>query len=119
MRPAALDGQGIWGRRRLSDTGWRRSPPLWEHSSRGRGIVGNCRVQLWGRWRERQGWGRLDSAGLRGGQFLQRAPKALIHLIQVDVIQVSSGQVEATREALHLGLRGRGARWGELKATAI
>lgn len=59
----------------------------------------------------------MASAGLGGGQSLQRAPQALIHLIQVNVVQISGGQVEATREALHLGLRGRRERRGELKAT--
>lgn len=57
----------------------------------------------------------MASAGLGGGQSLQRAPQALIHLIQVNIIKISGGQVEAAREALHLGLGGRRERRGELK----
>lgn len=53
-------------------------------------------------------------AGRGGGEPLQRAPQALIHLIQVNVIQISGGQVEPTRETLHSGLRGWRMRWGEL-----
>lgn len=61
----------------------------------------------------------MTGAGLGGGQSLQslRAPQALIHLIQVDVIQIGGGQVETTSELLHLRLRGRRARRGELKIT--
>lgn len=59
----------------------------------------------------------MASAGLGGGQSLQRAPQALIHLIQVNVVQIGGGQVEAPRETLHLGLRSRRARRGELKIT--
>lgn len=53
-------------------------------------------------------------AGRGGGEPLQRAPQALVHLIQVDVIQISGGQVETTRETLHSGLRGWRMWWGEL-----
>lgn len=45
------------------------------------------------------------------------APQALIHLIQVNVVQIGGGQVETARETLHLVLRGRRAWWGELKIT--
>lgn len=55
-------------------------------------------------------------AGRGGGEPLQRAPQALVHLIQVDVIQISGGQVETTRETLHSGLRGWRMWWGELKS---
>lgn len=112
VRLAPSVGQGRRGR--FSGAGWRRSPPLWRCSRGGRGIIGYGRVQFGGRWRERQRRGRLVSAGLGGGQFLQRAFQALIHLIQVNVVQISGGQVETAREALHLGLRGRRARRGEL-----
>lgn len=56
--------------------------------------------------------------GLRGGQFGRRAPQALVHLVQVDVVQVGGGQVEAAGEELHLGLRGRRQRRGELGVRA-
>lgn len=56
--------------------------------------------------------------GLRGGQFGRGAPEALVHLVQVDVVQIGGGQVEAARKELHLGLRGRRERGGELGVTA-
>lgn len=52
--------------------------------------------------------------GRGGGQPFQGAPQTLVHLIQVDVIQISGGQVEPTRETLHSGLRGRRQWWREL-----
>lgn len=88
---------------------------MWRRSRDRRGIVGNGRVQFRGGWRERQGRRRLAGAGLGGCQSLQRAPQALIDLIQVDVIQISGGQVETARETLHLGLRGRRAWRRQLK----
>lgn len=112
VRLAPFVGQGR--RNRFSGAGWGRSPPLRGCSRRGRGVVGNGRVQLGRGWREGQRRRRLAGAGLRGGQFLQRAFQALIHLIQVNVIQISGGQVETAREALHLGFRGRRAGRGEL-----
>lgn len=56
--------------------------------------------------------------GLRGGQFGRGAPQALVHLVQVDVVQIGGGQVETAGEELHLGLRGRGERRGELGVRA-
>lgn len=53
-------------------------------------------------------------AGRGGGQPFQGAPQALVHLIQVDVIQVGGGQVEPARETLDGGLRGGGQRGREL-----
>lgn len=55
---------------------------------------------------------------LRGGQFGRRAPQALVNLVQVDVVQIGGGQVEAAGEELHLGLRGRRERRGELGVRA-
>lgn len=106
VRPAPLVGQGGRAGGRFPRAGWRRRSALWR-CSRGRGrVVGDGGVQLGRGWRERQGRGRLASAGLGGGKPLQRAPQALINVIQVDVIQVSRGQMEATWEAPHLGLGG-------------
>lgn len=114
MRHAPLVDQGRRSRGRFSSAGWRRRPPLWGRPSVRRGVVGYLRFQLGRGWRERQGRGRLASVGLGGGQSLQRAPQALIH-IQVNVVQVGGGQVEAATETLHPGLRGRRVRRGELK----
>lgn len=58
----------------------------------------------------------MVGAGRGGGEPLQRAPQALVHLVQVDVIQISGGQVETTRETLHRGLRGWRMWWGELQS---
>lgn len=55
-------------------------------------------------------------AGRGGGQPFQGAPQTLVHLIQVDVIQIGGGQVEPTRETLHRGLRGRRQRGRELQS---
>lgn len=118
-RPAPLVGQCSRGRRRFPSAGGRWRTTLRRPLRGESGVGGHGRVKLGRGWRERQGRGRLTSARLGGGQSLQslRAPQALIHLVKVDVIQISGGQVEAAGETPNLGLRGRRAWRGELKFT--
>lgn len=119
VRPASFVCHDRRSKRRFSSNRWRRRASLLWRLRGWRGVVGYSGIQLRGRWGKRQGRGRMARAGLGRGQSFQRAPQALIHLIQVDVIQISGGQVEATWETLHFGLRGRRAWWGELRVIMI
>lgn len=97
-------GRGRWG---FPGNRRRRRPPLRRPKGGGRRLVGYGGVEPWGSWWEGQRRRGVVHAGRGGGQPLQGAPQTLVHLIQVDVVQVSGGQVETTGEALHGGLRGR------------